>query len=107
MSIDHDGDFTGPSVVLDRVRPARNERRFYAISLTTDLFGNILLFRNWGRIGTGGRVRFNCCSGVLSAMTTVEKLIQTKRRRGYQSRKLASASATGPNDSELIPAEMF
>jgi predicted DNA-binding WGR domain protein len=86
MQIDARGNFTGPSVVLDRIHPAQNQRRFYAASVTADLFGNILLFRNWGRIGTGGRVRFDLYSGTPEAMTALEKLSRTKHRRGYKNR---------------------
>lgn len=91
MRIDVRGNPTGPNVVLDRIRPAQNERRFYAASITADLFGNILLFRNWGRIGTGGRIRFDLYSGTPEAMTALEKLSRTKHRRGYKNRDHLSA----------------
>ena len=86
MQIDVHGNFTGPSVVLGRIRPEQNQRRFYAALVTADLFGNILLFRNWGRIGTGGRVRLDLYSGAPEAMTALEKLRRTKHRRGYKNR---------------------
>jgi predicted DNA-binding WGR domain protein len=92
MRIDFRGNFIGPSVILDRIRPAQNERRFYAASVTTDLFGNILLFRNWGRIGTAGRVRFDLYSGTQEATTALEKLARVKRGRGYENRDHLSAS---------------
>ena len=91
MQIDARDKLTGPSVVLDRIRPAQNRRRFYAASVTADLFGNILLFRNWGRIGTAGRVRFDLCSGTTEAKTAFDELARTKHRRGYKNRNHPSA----------------
>jgi predicted DNA-binding WGR domain protein len=41
---------------LCRIDPARNMRRFYRLDVQPDLFGRGLLVRQWGRIGTGGRM---------------------------------------------------
>ena len=38
---------------LIRVRPERNEWRFYRMEVWPDLFGRALLLRQWGRIGAG------------------------------------------------------
>ena len=40
---------------LTRIRPERNEWRFYRMEIWPDLFGRALLARQWGRIGTKGR----------------------------------------------------
>jgi predicted DNA-binding WGR domain protein len=69
---------------LRRVRPERNERRFYAMIVTADLFGDTVLLRNWGRIGTGGRIRWDLCADRLSAAARLHALAQRKRKRGYQ-----------------------
>ena len=42
---------------LTRIRPERNEWRFYRMEVWPDLFGRALLVRQWGRIGTEGRRR--------------------------------------------------
>ena len=42
---------------LERRDPARNMKRFYRLAVERDLFGTVLLVREWGRIGTLGRVR--------------------------------------------------
>src|ERR1700750_805157 len=39
---------------LIRVRPERNEWRFYRMEIWPDLLGRALLLRQWGRIGTEG-----------------------------------------------------
>lgn len=73
----------GHKVVLTRVRPAKNERRFYAVAITTDLFGNTHLLRNWGRLGTGGRLRFDLYDSRPAAQAAGEKLLRAKQSRGY------------------------
>ena len=47
------------TVALTRIRPDRNEWRFYRMAVWPDLFGRALLARQWGRIGTQGRVRLD------------------------------------------------
>lgn len=44
---------------LIRIRPERNEWRYYRLAVWPDLFGRALLARQWGRIGTQGRVRLD------------------------------------------------
>jgi predicted DNA-binding WGR domain protein len=62
---------------LVRVRPERNEWRYYRMEIWPDLFGRALLMRQWGRIGTEGHRRLgNALAAILHA----------KRRRGYQDR---------------------
>jgi len=74
---------TASSLTLRRIRPHRNERRFYRLEITTDLFGAILLVRNWGRIGTDGRLRFHVFSDTQQAHAALIRLAAIKRRRGY------------------------
>ena len=74
-----DRDFGLATVRLWRVRPEKNERRFYAMTVTLDLFGEAILVRNWGRIGTGGRLRRD----VFAAGAALNDLARRKRRRGY------------------------
>jgi predicted DNA-binding WGR domain protein len=38
-------------IVLHRIEPQRNMRRFYALSLQPDLFGTVSVVKEWGRIG--------------------------------------------------------
>jgi hypothetical protein len=39
-------------VVLDRIDPAANMRRFYVLSIEPSLFGDATLVREWGRVWT-------------------------------------------------------
>lgn len=71
-------------LVLHRVDPAVNMRRFYALSLENSLFGDILLVRRWGRIGTHGRVRFDWFESPADAANELTRIASVKARRGYQ-----------------------
>jgi predicted DNA-binding WGR domain protein len=44
------------AVELRKIDEARNMRRFYRLSIESDLFGGALLMKQWGRIGARGRV---------------------------------------------------
>ena len=71
---------------LIRVRPERNEWRFYRMEVWPDLFGRALLLRQRGRIGTEGRRRLDPHSDPGAAINALARLAGRKRRRGYQDR---------------------
>lgn len=74
------------TIHLERCDPSRNMARFYRLELCQTLFGEVVLVRRWGRIGTIGRSR-----GVLISETDLTggcrailaAAVQTKIRRGY------------------------
>jgi predicted DNA-binding WGR domain protein len=53
------------------------------MEISFDLFGSTLLLRNWGRIGTGGRLRSDPYPDVAAASVALGSLADKKRRRGY------------------------
>lgn len=71
---------------LTRVRPERNEWRFYRMEIWPDLFGRALLARQWGRIGTQGRVRLDPHPDAGAAVNALARLAHAKRRRSYRDR---------------------
>ena len=71
------------SVDLHRVDPDRKMRRFYSLGLQLDLFGGVSVVREWGRIGSGGRVRYDRFASEGQAVGALSVLLQKKRRRGY------------------------
>lgn len=73
-------------VALTRIRPDRNEWRFYRMEVWPDLFGRALLVRQWGRIGTEGRRRLDPHPDAGAAVNALAALTRQKRRRGYQDR---------------------
>ena len=70
-------------VSLARVRPERNEWRFYGMEVWPDLFGRALLVRHWGRIGTQGRMRLDPHTDAGAAVNALAAIVRSKTRRGY------------------------
>jgi predicted DNA-binding WGR domain protein len=75
----------GPSqkIVLTRIRPEKNERRFYTVDISQDMFGQISVSRNWGRIGTSGRLRYDPYPDIHAAQRALDVITKSKRKRGY------------------------
>ncbi|MGH7121377.1 MAG: WGR domain-containing protein [Acetobacteraceae bacterium] len=69
---------------LVRIRPERNEWRYYRLAVWPDLFGRALLARHWGRIGTPGRIRLDPQPDAGAAINALARLARTKCRRGYR-----------------------
>jgi predicted DNA-binding WGR domain protein len=72
-----------PKVLLQRICPSENKRRFYALEIQTDLFGRIVLCRTWGRIDKPGRIRLESHGDHSHALAELKKTIRTKQSRGY------------------------
>lgn len=68
---------------LYRVDPERNMHRFYRMALQPTLFGGCTLVREWGRIGSGGRVRHDGFPSEGQAIDALIALARQKQRRGY------------------------
>ena len=63
---------------LARIRPERNEWRFYRMEVWPDLFGRALLLRQWGRIGTEGRRRLDPHPDPGAALNALARLAGAK-----------------------------
>ena len=72
-----------PPVFLRRIDDAKNMRRFYLFDVQPDLFGGVLLVKQWGRIGTCGRLVDESYDSEASASDAMNKQSERKRRRGY------------------------
>jgi predicted DNA-binding WGR domain protein len=68
---------------LHRRDPGRNMARFYRLSATRGLFGDICVVREWGRIGRPGRMRIDLYRTAQDAQAARLALEHAKRRRGY------------------------
>ena len=44
------------AVILYRIDAAKRMNRFYRLDVQPDLFGGVLLMKEWGRIGARGRM---------------------------------------------------
>ena len=69
--------------MLWRVEPERNIARFYALLIERDLFGRILLVRQWGRIGTQGRELVQEQETEEAAQDALDRAAEANRGRGY------------------------
>jgi predicted DNA-binding WGR domain protein len=72
------------TLFLRRVDPDTNAARFYALMIGHDLFGQVVLVRRWGRVGTRGRERSDPHENEAAAAAAMAKLAAAKRRRGYR-----------------------
>ena len=68
---------------LRRIDPAQNMARFYLMQVQPDLFGGASLIREWGRIGSRGRVLVEHHADEGEAVTSLMAMARTKGRRGY------------------------
>ena len=80
---------------LTRIRPERNEWRFYRLAVWPDLFGRALLARQWGRIGTQGRVRLDPHPDAGATINALARLVRAKPRLPGQSGMTVRQSARG------------
>ena len=73
-------------VLLCRIDHTRNMRRFYRLDVQPDLFGGVLLVKQWGRIGTRGRIVDESYQSEALATDAMQRQAERKRRRGYAER---------------------
>ena len=71
------------AVHLNRIDPDQHMKRFYRLCLQPDLFGGCTLVREWGRIGSGGRMRCDSHPSEGQAVNALIAMAQAKERRGY------------------------
>lgn len=69
---------------LQRIDPAQNMRRFYALAIQPTLFGGASVVRHWGRIGTSGQSMMQTFDHIEDAGKALERLERSKRRKGYR-----------------------
>ena len=62
---------------------ARNQKRFYTITVTQTLFGSWAMVREWGRIGQPGTVRETWFATEGAAWAAGERWRERKVKRGY------------------------
>ena len=68
---------------LEKWNPAAHQARFYRMLVLPNLFGAWTLYREWGRIGQGGKVRVEWFDSEDLAVGALIVLEAAKRRRGY------------------------
>ena len=71
-------------IKLTRSDPRQNMHRFYALQLTTTLFGEWALLAEWGRIGSAGRLQERVFPSRELAQAALGRRQSAKLRRGYR-----------------------
>jgi predicted DNA-binding WGR domain protein len=71
------------AVHLRRIDSTRNMRRFYRLDVQPDLFGAVLLMKEWKRIGALGRVVAKRYDTEALAAVAMQRQDERKRQRGY------------------------
>jgi predicted DNA-binding WGR domain protein len=71
-------------IFLTHRDPACNIARFYVMRLEPDLFGSIVLVREWSRIGGASRALRRPFATAEAADTACAAVRRGKIRRGYQ-----------------------
>ena len=69
---------------LTRTDPARNMARFYTMALQPTLFGEWALLKEWGRIGSAGRLVSCSFASEEEAALAMAKHLKAKLRRGNE-----------------------
>lgn len=83
-------------MTLRRYDHTRNMARFYALTLEQSLFGEFILVRRWGRIGTYGRKAEIWFPAADAAWAELSRIVVAKIKRGYSAVAPASQSAHSP-----------
>jgi predicted DNA-binding WGR domain protein len=72
------------AVIMKRVDQAQNMARFYEIDVQPTLFGDYVVQRHWGRIGTAGQFKTFWHSSEDQADQMANNVAHVKMRRGYR-----------------------
>lgn len=71
-------------IYIERTDAAKNMARFYAMALSTTLFGEACLTRRWGRIGASGQFKTHRFADEEEAVRLFLRILRRKRARGYR-----------------------
>lgn len=77
-------DILPEPLCMFRRDPSLNMARFYRVEVSTDLFGQAIMERTWGRIGGRGQSRVISYPSARAAEAAAFKLIHAKEQRGYR-----------------------
>jgi predicted DNA-binding WGR domain protein len=69
--------------LLLHIDPTKNMQRFYRLQITPTLFGEWSLMREWGRIGSPGRLRCDSFASEAEARAAARVIIRIRARHGY------------------------
>jgi predicted DNA-binding WGR domain protein len=67
---------------MECIKPDKNRKAFYRLIATRDLF-TFTLVRNWGRIGTRGRLRVDRFDNEADMKQSEGQIVKKRLRHGY------------------------
>ena len=70
-------------VTLRNIDPANNRWRFYSVAIGRTLFGDLSITREWGRIGSPGRIAVESFASEEEARRAEQQTIRLRARHGY------------------------
>jgi predicted DNA-binding WGR domain protein len=70
-------------IKLSRTDRSKNMHRIYTYQIGVTLFGEMVLIKEWGRIGFAGRVKKEFFNSPDLAMAALKRHQAAKMRRGY------------------------
>lgn len=76
-------DLFPDQLLLRRIDPAKRMKRFYLMTVQRDLFAQVSLVREWGRIGSPGTVAVDHFADEGLAVDALATFAKAKRKRGY------------------------
>jgi predicted DNA-binding WGR domain protein len=68
---------------LTNIDPSRNMRRFYSVQIVPTLFGEWSVMREWGRVGSPGRVTLESFPTEHEAQRAERRSLRTRELHGY------------------------
>lgn len=78
-------------IYIERTDQMKNMARFYAMEISTTLFGEPCLTRRWGRIGASGQSMVHHFENEQDAVVLFLQITRHKKARGYRPRSAVSA----------------
>jgi predicted DNA-binding WGR domain protein len=71
-------------LLMHRIDAEKRMHRFYLMTVQRDLFGGASLTREWGRIGSPGRIRIDYHPDEGQAVNALADIASQKSKRGYR-----------------------
>lgn len=81
-------------ILLHRIDNSQNMARFYLVMVDLSLFGEWMVLRQWGRIGSRGQQRVELVEGLVAAQRRSQEIVAVKKRRGYVDVSLPAAEGS-------------
>ncbi|MCW0001516.1 WGR domain-containing protein [Pararhizobium sp. YC-54] len=89
-------------IYIERTDAVKNMARFYAMEISSTLFGETTLTRTWGRIGGRGQSKTHHFGCEADAVCLFLQLTREKKQRGYRPRTAGMRKSSGQGRTALF-----